>query len=405
MALLQLGLPFALARDLFDPQDTAIKKAVSDRLKRSTMLGAIAELPRLLDRYHELAAPYRRLENLFQDDRLKLTFTTAGLDFRKLMDEGWIVLVNTAPRDQHDEAATLFTRLLVKSLFMAAKQREASDDPPPFFLAIDEASRYLTTDTARILAETAKYGLYLLVGMQSLEQAKLENEESYVSLRANVNGEIVMRLLDYDEKLYFARRFFGDHLDFETVKYEETHTAAIPRTAYHTDQVRSRPLGPSYTYREGGRGGTITQAPGTITETGGYHVEYDYETTTSKTFYTPDELERLEARRFSQAQRFGIARVNDQLPTEIEIPELDPPLYSRQEMAAWLRAVKATQPATLPLIDARSRFDARHREAIQLLTGRGEPASIPHPHDDQPQRITLKPGPRPAKARTPGPEG
>lgn len=362
LSLLTLGLPFALSHPLFDPQETLIKKAIAERTTQSGLLGAVAELPRLLDRFHEFAPPFRRLDNLFRDDRLKLSFTLGGVDFQKLMDEGWIVLVNAEPKDQHDEAITLFVRLLVKSMFMAAKQRAKADDTPPFLLAIDEASRYLTADTARIMAETAGYGLYLLVGMQSLEQARLESEESYVALRANVNGEVVMRIVDYEEKLYFTRRFFGDHLNFAKIKYEHEQTVAIPRTVDHWQTTHS-----VATREDGGRVVTETDTPG-------QHVEYDYEESRTPYFYTPDELERMEARRFSarvagKAQRFGIVHVNEMPPTEIEVPALPRPMYSRDEMATWLRDFKKTQPFTLPLLEAKERFDALVEKHVQFLLG------------------------------------
>ena len=403
LALLRLNLPFALARDLFDPQDTAIKKAIAARLDRSTMLGAIAELPRLLDRYHELAAPYRRLENLFQDDRLRLTFTTAGLNFRQLMDEGWIVLVNTQPKDQADEAATLFTRLLVKHLFLTAKQREKGGAQKPFFLIIDEASRYLTTDTAQILAQTAGYGLYLLLGMQSVEQARHENEETYIAIRACMNAEVVMRLADFDESIYFARRFYGHYLDLDAVQDEHTQTVAIPRSVPHVTVSRqsqrahtsahsygsstvethpdrlaalfSPPGFPGVTTADGSTLSeveTATEVEGE-TETPGWHTEFEYQPVTTKQFYTPDQLERLAARRFAvrpegAGQRFGIVRINETEPMDIEIPSLPPAMYSRAEMTEWLRTFKSTQPATLPLIEAQQRFDVMLSEHVHLLT-------------------------------------
>ncbi|MBI1814062.1 MAG: type IV secretory system conjugative DNA transfer family protein [Deltaproteobacteria bacterium] len=304
LSLLKLGIPFLLTRDLFDPQDTTIKQAVTRSLERSSMLGAIAELPRLLDRYHELAAPYRRLENLFQDDRLRLTFTTAGLDFRKLMDEGWIILVNAEPKDQDDEAAALFIRLLIKSFFMGAKRREKVDKTAPFFLAIDEASRYLTADTARILAETAGYGLYLVVGMQSIEQARLENEETYVALRANVNAEVVMRLTDFEESMYFGRRFYAHQMDLKAVKDEQIQTSAIPLTVGHTTTTRSRStvVGSSHTARsEDDEDLTDTESSSTIeqeSESDGYHVEYEYEKHRDTKYWSIDEQERHFARLF-----------------------------------------------------------------------------------------------------------
>lgn len=405
LSLLSLGLPFALSRSLFDPQETLIKRAIAERSTQSGLLGAVAEL-RLLERFHEFAPPFRRLDNLFRDDRLKCGFTLAGVDFRKLMDEGWIVLVNAEPKDQHDEAVTLFVRLLVKTMLMAAKQRPKADDTPPFFLAIDEASRYLTADTARITSETAGYGLYLLVGMQSLEQARLESEESYVALRANVNAEIVMRIVDYEEKIYFTRRFYGDHFDFKKVKHEEVSVAAIPRTVDHVNTTRHR----STSTDEEGRTVTVDGE----TETPGQHVEYDYSENRTPWFYTPDELERLEASGFSkrepgQAQRFGIAHVNENPPTKIEIPALSPPMYSRDEMDEWLRDFKKTQPFTLPLVEARERFDALVEKNVQLLTNDPNTPDHEPPNTRQPGRakgasVPLKPAIRKAKA-SPGKGG
>jgi len=358
-ALLKLKLAFLMSQHLFNPEDQDIKRAVHRRVGAG-MLGAIAEVDKILDRYRELGAPYRRFENLFQDDRLKLTFSAAGVNFRQLMDDGYIVLVNTEPKDQSDEAATLFTRLLVKAFFMAAKQRPKSDETAPFFLVMDEASRYLTRDTAGILAQTAGYGLYLIAGMQGLEQARLEDEGTYLALRENVGGEVVMRLLDHEEKLFWARRLSGDRLDFTKVK--ATHTTAIPRVVNHVTTARHR----STSTDEEGHTVTVDGE----TDTPGQHVEYDYEDVDE--YFTTDQLENLESRKFGvreegQGQRFGVVRVNERIPRPIEIPELDPTAYSVEEMAAWLHTFKATQPATLPLVEAQQRFDQLTRQQIHLL--------------------------------------
>jgi hypothetical protein len=266
----------------------------------------------------------------------------------------------------------------VKSLFMAAKDRDAEDDPPPFFLAIDEASRYLTPDTAGILTQTAKFGLYLLLGMQSIEQARREDEDTYVAIRIAVNGEVVMRLSDFDEKLYFARRFFGDHFDFTTVKSEETQTVAIPRSVWHATQTYSEPLGR-----------IELGTPAGIRTTGeGYHTEYDYEKVRSPTFFTPEELEREHAKRFGirppgATQRFGIARINEASPRELEVPHLDEPRYTPDETVAYLRDVKRTQFATLPLAEAQGRFDALVTEHLARLGGR---ARDPYQEPRKPRR-------------------
>jgi hypothetical protein len=404
-ALVELDLPFGMSHRLFSPQDQWLKKTVFELLQRDSQLSAIANNNDLSRRSDALGAPFRRIENLFRDPRIKCTFTTAGVNFRQLMDEGWIVLVNAEAKNQAEDTVTLFVRILVKTMLMWAKQRPKADDTRPFFLAIDEASRYLTQDTARILAETAGYGFYLLVGMQSLKQAELESPESYAALSTNVGGEIVMRLLDYDEKMMFTRRFFGDRLDFKKVKHEETSTSSIPR-------IVERPTS-SVTH------GMSTDAEGRIVEHrsevegSAFGVEYDRETNVRTYFYSTDELERMESNRFSrrepgQAQRFGIARVNEDEPRGIEIPKFPPTMYSQDEMAEWLRVFKATQPFTLPLIEAERRFDALVEEKLDFLAKALEAASYERRQSPIPiePSLALKPsGEKSPAARPRGKKG
>ncbi|MGD0948921.1 MAG: type IV secretory system conjugative DNA transfer family protein [Candidatus Binatia bacterium] len=349
------------------------------------------------------------------------------------MDEGWIVLVNTQPKDQSDEAAALFTRLLVKQLFMTAKQRQKSAQNRPFFLVIDEASRYLTTDTARILAETAGYGLYLVLGMQSIEQARRENEETYIAIRACMNAEVVMRLTDFDEAIYFARRFYGHYLDLDTVQYEQTQTAAVPHTVPHVTLSRQRQTarttggsvgGSTVRTRATGIAALLAAVPASSTaessnwvdvnttteldgetETPGWHTEFTYQELTAKQFYTPDQLERLAARRFAlrpkgAGKRFGVTRINEIEPADIEIPSLSPARYSPREMAEWLRPFKAAQLATLPLIEAQQRFDALIRDQVQLLT-REDTITLQHDDDQPPAPRLARTQRRPLNPRRP----
>jgi hypothetical protein len=371
-ALLKLKLAFPLVRQLFDPSETEVKEAVARLLPSSNLVASVAAMPRFQDRREELAAPYRRIVNLFRDDRLKLSFSTAGVNFREFMDEGWIVLVNTEQRDQADEAATLYTRMLVKQFFMAAKGR-TQKDPPSFFLAIDEASRYLTTDTAQILSQTGKFGLHLLVGMQSIDQAQLENEESYIAIRKNMNAEVVMRLSDYEEAIHFARRFYGGSFNFKTIKWQEWRTVVIPHsvphvlTGYADAEGDHESTGPTGSAAQG-----TTRTHTTVTSPG-FHTEYEErEELTPPIYSSPDELEREAAKLFlnrppGMGQRFGVARVNEGTTKQIEIPELPPPLYVREEMVAYVQEFKRTQPATLMRHEAEERYRLLEQEHLARL--------------------------------------
>jgi hypothetical protein len=217
--------------------------------------------------------------------------------------------------------------------------------------------------------------------MQSIEQARRENEESYIAIRTNVNGEVVLRLRDYDEKVYFARRFFGDYFDFKSIKHIDAQTMAIPRSVPHTTYTQSRAVGlaQSTTTLPGGETTSTQSSSPDVDVTGeGWHIEYDYERLQKPTFYTPDELERMAARRFGtrpegQAQRFGIVKMNDERPDEIEIPKLPPPRFTREAMVDHLRTVKARQAATLSVPEATARFDALISKTLNSLVDDADP--------------------------------
>ncbi|MBI1814061.1 MAG: hypothetical protein HYR72_03705 [Deltaproteobacteria bacterium] len=59
--------------------------------------------------------------------------------------------------------------------------------------------------------------------------------------------------------------------------------------------------------------------------------------------------------------------MNDEAAGQIEIPLLPPALYSMPKMKDWLRTFKASQPATLPLVEAHRRFEELRNTHIERL--------------------------------------
>jgi hypothetical protein len=377
-ALLRAKLPFVLSQRFFHPQETAFREKVSTIAGQESLLTLLGALPSVTERVYQLGPTYQRLRNLFRVDQLRLTFVDSGLNFRELMDDGWIVLVNTAASEQTEEAAYTFTRLLVRHLFTAAKKREEGADP--FFLVIDEASRYFSPDVARILNEAGKFGLHLVAGMQGIQQAKHESEATYIAIQENVNGEIVMRTTHPEEKALFTERFFGDYIDLDEPKHMVK--VAIPRTVAHTTTTR--------TVSSGGQSRSRTSSddadvPGTSTDTDhdptiteteipGFRTEYDYDEIPGA-YRSPEEQLRRMGRWFSlrepgEAQRFGVVRINELPPQRIEIPELAPAMYSPASMKEWLREkVKPSQRGTMPLVEAERRFADLMKQHLELLAG------------------------------------
>jgi hypothetical protein len=96
----------------------------------------------------------------------------SSFNFRQLMDERKILLVNLSKGKLGDINANLIGMIIVGKILMAALSRV--DDPtksfPPFFLHIDEFQNVSTPAIASILSEARKYKLGLTVAHQYIAQ-------------------------------------------------------------------------------------------------------------------------------------------------------------------------------------------------------------------------------------------
>jgi hypothetical protein len=92
------------------------------------------------------------------------------------------ILVNLATSGSLDaDAARTFAALLLNDLYQSAKRRKgrACKDPAPYYVYIDEWWLVPTPDVQRILAETRKFGLLLVLANQDLSQIKAKFDAEF----------------------------------------------------------------------------------------------------------------------------------------------------------------------------------------------------------------------------------
>lgn len=94
------------------------------------------------------------------------------LNFREIMDEGRILMVNLSKGKLGDDASRLLGALLTSMLSATAMERAtmAADVRRPFILMMDEAQNFLSEAMAAILSESRKFGLGLVFSHQYLDQ-------------------------------------------------------------------------------------------------------------------------------------------------------------------------------------------------------------------------------------------
>jgi hypothetical protein len=116
----------------------------------------------------------------------------SAFDFRKVMDEGKILIVNLSKGKLGEENSNFLGLVLVPRLLAAAMSR--ADIPEatrrPFYLYVDEFQNFATPDFATILSEARKYKLNLTVANQFIGQME---EDVKNAIFGNVGSLITFR--------------------------------------------------------------------------------------------------------------------------------------------------------------------------------------------------------------------
>lgn len=98
--------------------------------------------------------------------------SNSGFDFRDVMDEGKILLINLSKGLIGEENSQFLGLLLIPKILSAAMTRADMTESQrrDFFLYVDEFQNFATEDFAQILSEARKYRLNLIVANQYIAQ-------------------------------------------------------------------------------------------------------------------------------------------------------------------------------------------------------------------------------------------
>ena len=130
---------------------------------------------------------------------------SSSFNFREIMDQKKILLVNLSKGRLGDINANLIGLILVGKILMAALSRVDSigKDLPPFYLYIDEFQNVTTDSISTILSEARKYKLSLSVAHQFIAQLE---EDIRDSVFGNV-GSIAAFRVGAEDAEYLEKQF------------------------------------------------------------------------------------------------------------------------------------------------------------------------------------------------------
>jgi hypothetical protein len=159
----------------------------------------------------------------------------SAFNFRNVMDEGKILLINLSKGQLGEENSSFLGLVLVPRILMAAMSRAdmPEENRRDFYLYVDEFQNFATPDFAQILSEARKYRLSLCVANQFIGQVE---EEVKNAVFGNV-GTIIAFRVGVTDANYLAREFTPTFDEDDLLNVERFH-------AYMKTIVNNEPVPP-----------------------------------------------------------------------------------------------------------------------------------------------------------------
>jgi hypothetical protein len=178
-----------------------------------------------------------KFDNFLSNDIMRpiISQQKSSFNFREVMDNKKILLVNLAKGRLGDINANLIGLILVGKILMAALSRADAlhTNPAPFYLYIDEFQNVTTDSIASILSEARKYKLSLNVAHQFIAQLQ---ESIRDAVFGNVGSMAVFRV-GADDAEYLEKQFAPTFTAKDIINIEN-------RNAYLKILVHGKPVKP-----------------------------------------------------------------------------------------------------------------------------------------------------------------
>lgn len=145
-----------------------------------------------------------RVGKLLLDNDLRLIFSAGStINFRTIIDDGLILLVNLSKGHLTEGSSELLGAFIVAHLQKAALAR-LKENPRPFYLYLDEFQNYTTDNIKDILSETRKFGLPLVLAHQYLSQLS----PTILNAVKNTTGTLASFRVGHDDAEWLSKELF-----------------------------------------------------------------------------------------------------------------------------------------------------------------------------------------------------
>lgn len=172
------------------------------------------EFPRKDSAVHQWITPVlNKIGPLIFDPDVRLMLgTKSTINFRRILDDKLILLVNLSKGILGEGSSALLGAFIVAHLQQAALSRADTRKREMFFLYLDEFQNYTTDNIKDILSESRKYGLSLTLAHQYLDQLAPDLRGAVL----NTTGTVSCFRLGYQDANVMAHQLFPPNYLRET---------------------------------------------------------------------------------------------------------------------------------------------------------------------------------------------
>ena len=191
--------------------DGRFRKIMTDRVEDDMLKAFWAnEFDKYSERFRQEAiAPIQNKIGQFLSNKVLrrvISQPKSSFDFRKIMEEGKILLVNLSKGKIGEDSASLLGAMLIAKIGLTALGRQdiPEEERKDFYLYVDEFQSFATSSFVDILSEARKYRLNLILANQYLGQI---DEKIREAILGNV-GTIVSFRVGAEDARHISQEFY-----------------------------------------------------------------------------------------------------------------------------------------------------------------------------------------------------
>ena len=208
-------------------QDPIIRRYWTDQIAQTSDFHKSETLDYIVSKFGRFVTN-RTMRNIIGQSK-------SAFDFRKVMDEGKILLINLSKGRLGEENSSFLGLVMIPKILVAAMSRQDTPEElrKDFCLYVDEFQNFATPDFAVIMSEARKYRLDLTVANQFIGQM---DEEVKNAVFGNVGTQIAFRVGVTDAS-FLQREFQPLFGESDLINIERFH-------AYMKTIVKNEPVPP-----------------------------------------------------------------------------------------------------------------------------------------------------------------